>query len=987
MLAVTLAKGAANALRTRCERNRRHRNRYPCAVAELDLRLRVNVLGPVEMFASGQPCHLSRLERTLLAALVAHLDQVVSTTSLVDALWDDNPPSSARNRIQALTSAVRRAAGPAAAALQTQPSGYLLRSDATDLDIARFEHAVAEGRRYASQERVAEADRSLASGLGLWRGEPFADAESSLVRGCALRLNELRWSAIEERVQARLVQGEHFELVGEAAQLLATQPLRQRLREQLMLALHRCGRRPEALELYRQGAALLAEEHGVDPGPGLQGLHQAILHGAPELDWTPPAARQPGNDIAQLPMAPPVFVGRESELARLDASAHSGVVTVTGGAGVGKTVLAVHWAHRVAARFPDGQLYVDLRGFDPSGSVVPAADAVRGFLDALGVAAHRVPTDIDAQTALYRSALAGKRMLVLLDNARDADQVRPLLPGTPGCMVVVTSRNELPGLLATAGAYPLRVDLMSATDARRLLARRIGADRLDTEPDATEEMIAQCGRLPLALAIVAARAASRPDFALAAFAEQLRDSRSRLDAFTAGDTATDVRAVFSWSYLALSTQAARLFRLLGLHPASRIGMYAAASLAGVAPGRSRGLLAELARAHLIAEPVPDRYVLHDLLHAYATELANRHDSQDDRRAAHRRMLDHYLHTAHAAALLLHPRRQSIIGTPPPPEITTEALSDQDHAMAWFNREHSVLVAAIGQASDIGLDTYAWRIAWALTDFLDRREHWQDLASAHQAALAAAVRLADAAGQAHAHRGLGAADTQRRRYGEARVHLDRALELFSTLEDHTAQADTLLDLGFLFERQGRHADALESAHRALALLTTVERPTEKARALNNVGWYSTLLGRHEDALVSCRQALDLFKDLDDRSGQTATLDSLARAHYHLGQYQQAIDCRRLALDLCRGTGNNQLQAAILIRLGDVHNAAGDPHSAHDAWQRAVDLLDEIDHQDADTARTKLDPVATPCVSCAYDCVGAENPVCASRRRLRAAANLL
>jgi len=345
------------------------------------------------------------------------------------------------------------------------------------------------------------------------------------------------------------------------------------------------------------------------------------------------------------------FVGRSGHLRALDAllqdqgAAPTAVVisAIAGMAGVGKTALAVHWAHRVAGRFPDGQLYVNLRGFDPGGAGLDPGQALHGFLEAFGVPPARIPEDLAAQSGLFRSLLAGKRMLVLLDNARSAEQVRPLLPGSPGCLAIVTSRDKLAGLVATEGARPLALDLLTAADARDLLARRLGADRVAAEPAAIACIIAACARLPLALTIAAARAATSPTFPLAAIAAELREAASALDPFDAGESATDVRTVFSWSYRALSAPAARMFRLLGLHPGPDVAVTAAASLAAVPPGQARALLAELTRAHLLAEHAPGRYAFHDLLRAYASELASAQECPADRASAVHRLLDHYLH--------------------------------------------------------------------------------------------------------------------------------------------------------------------------------------------------------------------------------------------------------------------------------------------------------------------------------------------------------
>ena len=448
---------------------------------------------------------------------------------------------------------------------------------------------------------------------------------------------------------------------------------------------------------------------------------------SPEPEWPRPA---------QLPHAVAGFVGREDVLAALDARAvtmagggPSPAVTlvVAGTAGVGKTALVVHWGHRVARRFPDGQLYANLRGFDPSGSVVSPAEALLGFLNALGVPPERTPTDLSARVGLYRSLLAGRRVLVVLDNARDADQVRPLLPGAPGCLVVVTSRDDLSGLVAVEGARPLTVDVLSADEARRLLAARLGPDRIAAQPaapwlgrgaapdaadpaKAVEEIIVRCGRLPLALAIVAARAAARPGLPLARLADELREAG--LAALSIADSATDVRAVFGWSYQTLGEEAARLYRLLGLHPGPDLSLPAVASLAGADPPTVQAWLGVLTRAHLLTEPAPGRYTLHDLLRAHATELAVAVDDAADRHEAVLRLLDHYVHTGHTAALLLHPERDAPPLPPPREGVVRVEPSTANAAAAWFAAEHDTLLAAADRAAD-GFEAHARHLAWIL----------------------------------------------------------------------------------------------------------------------------------------------------------------------------------------------------------------------------------------------------------------------------------
>jgi len=466
-------------------------------------------------------------------------------------------------------------------------------------------------RQAPQSPEPAEVARGLHRALNLWRGRPLADVTGvAWLEEQAERL-DLLWLRVRQALsEARLAAGEHAQLVPELEQIAADHPLDERVHGQLMLALYRSGRQADALAVYHRLRHTLDEELGIDPGQALRDLETAILRQDPALSAPAAAATlaaPPAPVPAQLPSAVPAFTGRTAELARLDAlagldagAAGAGlgpatpatvaICAVSGTAGVGKTALAVHWAHRVAGRFPDAQLYVNLRGFDPAGAALDPGQALRGFLDAFGVPTARIPADLDAQAGLYRSLLAGKRVLVVLDNARSAEQVRPLLPGAPGCLAIVTSRDQLAGLVATEGARPLALDLLTAADARKLLVRRLGADRAVGEPEAVEAIITACARLPLALTIAAARAATSPGFPLAAIAAELQESGSALDPVDGGDLATDVRAVFSWSYHALSAGAARLFRLLGLHPGPDIPITGAASLAGIPPGQARTVL-------------------------------------------------------------------------------------------------------------------------------------------------------------------------------------------------------------------------------------------------------------------------------------------------------------------------------------------------------------------------------------------------------------
>jgi tetratricopeptide (TPR) repeat protein len=676
----------------------------------------------------------------------------------------------------------------------------------------------------------------------------------------------------------------------------------------------------------------------------------------------------------QLPAAVAGFAGRTGELAELMSlleqpppGATVVISAVDGTAGIGKTALAVCWAHRVAERFPDGQLYVNLRGFDPAGPPMTPADAVRGFLDAFEVPAERIPLGVDAQASLYRSILAGRRVLVVLDNARDAAHVRPLLPGSPGCVVVVTSRTRLTSLIAVEGARPLTVDLLPVAEARELLIRRLGSGRVAAEPQPALEIITLCARLPLALSIVAARAAMHPAFSLAALVDELRQARGGLQAFDGGDVSVDVQAVFSWSYQRLNAMAARLFRLLALHPGPDITAAAAASLAGLGIVETRRALVELASCHLVAEQVPGRFGFHDLLRAYATELVDTHDTDTERRAARQRMLDHYLHAAHAAHLQLHPRFDPIAITAPLPGVLAEEFTDGVAALAWFEAEYSVLLAAVQLAADTGHHSHAWQLPHELTEFFVRRGHWADWAATERAALGAAQRHGDRHGQAHAHGGLGRALAWLGSYDEAHDHLRQAVELFAELGDMVGQAHSYDRISSVFEHQGNTTDALTHAQRALDLFRTAGSPGGMARTLNNVGWFHALLGEPEQGLACCRQALVLSREVGNRRDQANTLDSLGYAHHLLGQYQQAIDLFQQSTAIKRELDDRHSLAVQLNHLGDAHHAAGDCDAARDAWQQALTILDQLGvvragagpgYPDADEINTKLHRTDAP-----------------------------
>ncbi len=656
----------------------------------------------------------------------------------------------------------------------------------------------------------------------------------------------------------------------------------------------------------------------------------------------------------QLPAAPGHFAGRQRELtsltARLGASGGGGptIVAISGIPGVGKTALALHWAHQVQQLFPDGQLYVNLRGFDSSPASVTPAEAISGFLECTGVVASQVSPRLDTRAALYRSLLADKRMLIVLDNARDEAQVRPLLPGSPTCLVLLTSRNELTGLIAAEGACPVRLDVLTEPEAQQLLAGRLGAGRVAAEAAAVTEVTALCARLPLALAIAAARAATRPTSPLAFIADGLRSVRHRLDSLDVGDEATNIKAVFSWSYRLMSEPAARMFRLLGVHTGPDISVAASASLAVLSVQSASAALAELLRAGLIQEQAPGRFTMHDLLRAYTADLGD----ETERHEGRRRALDHYLHTARTAVGLVYPAARQITVAPPGPGAAPELLIGSGPALTWLQAEHQVLLAATAAAADFGFDDHAWQLAAVLREYFARRGHYADWAKSQQVALTAARRLGDKPAQALALRSVGEALTQLGSWQDARSHLLDSLTRYGNLRDDAGQASCHCSMAQLSGSQGDHARALYHAQHALSLYRAAGDLAGQASALNAVGWDYALLGNNQRALRYCNKALELHRGAGNRFGEAITLDSLGFCYHQAGRHGQAIMFYQQALGAYADIDDRYCRANTLIRLGETHQAIGNLQAAHEAWQQAAEILEDLHHPDAEAVRVRL-----------------------------------
>jgi DNA-binding SARP family transcriptional activator len=947
-------------------------------------RRRFSLLGPVRAWRGATEVSLgSPQQKAVLAALLLRAKRQVPLSELVEALWGAEPPDSAGQVVRTYVYRLRRAldGGDGVPVIDSVGTGYLMHLAPDELDAEQFRRRVAAAEEARRGGDPAGAAEELRQALALWQGDALAGLPGRYAEAQRAGLDKLRLTALATLL-AFEVERDASGAAAELAAVVADHPLDERFRLLLMRALYRSGQQAEALAVYRQAQAALAEELGVDPGPQLQELYLQILRGdaeppAPAADSpvqvgpdqvSPGAAeaeRQPDTGPAGLPAQLPadlsMFTGRREELARAmalqenppGAPAAVTVCTISGTAGVGKTTLAVHWAHHVRDRFPDGQLYLNLHGFDAARPAMSTGEALNCLLSALGVLPRQVAAEGDAQVAQYRSALAGRRVLIVLDNAREVDQVRPLLPGSPGCLAIVTSRNHLTGLVISDGAHPLTLDLLSPAEAREFLARRLGAARVAAEPEAADEIAERCSRLPLALAVVAARAATHPAFALHAIAAELAETGGSLDAFTGGDAASDVRAVFSWSYQALKPEAARLFRLLALHPGPDVAAPAAAGLAGLPIGRIRSLLATLAGLNLITEYLPGRYRWHDLLRTYAAELAAEQDSEGERKTALHRTLDHYLHTAHAAARLFSPGRTPLPLPPPLPDVSPEPLRDYRHAMTWLTAQRAILSAAVEIAADGGFEQYAHRLAWALDLFLFRQGYWLDWITVRSVALAAAQRMHDADAVAESHRDLGHALSQLGRLEEARGHYLRALDHLSQGDNHTGHAHTHRGLALLALRQRDYDGLLYHCERAAELYRLAGNRSGLAKALNESGYGYALRGDHRRALENCEQALLLFRELGDRHGEAATLDSLGVAHHNLGHYQQARDHQTASLRLFREVDDLNGIAETLDHLGDTHQEAGDETAARTAWEQALDVLDRLKHPGAGSVRDKLE----------------------------------
>jgi DNA-binding SARP family transcriptional activator len=941
--------------------------------------MRFRLLGPLEVRAGDDWQGIGAPKwRSVLAALLINGGQIVPVDVLINEVWRDAPPAKAANLISIYVLRLRRLLGDTDSTLLiTRSPGYQLRLAPEDTDARLFEVMVRDGRRAYAAGDPEGAAAGLAEALALWRGSPLADVlPTPLVEAEAERLAELRLDAAELRITAELACGSHAQVIPELRRLLADHPLREGLWLLLMRALDGAGRHAEALDAYGQARNVIAEELGVDPGAELRKLYADMLAhdemlardsgdvpgtiSAGTITATPrppesaqalPQARipRPVPAPAQLPADVADFTGRDDQVKHLsdllsgagadDDSGAVRIALVAGSGGLGKTSLAVHAAHRVRGSFPDGQLYVDLLGATPH--PLQAADVLARFLRDLGVDGREIPADEDERAARYRTVLAGRRMLIVLDSARDAAQVRPLLPGAASCAVLVTTRSQMPDLASTR---LVDLNVLDDDEALTLFTRVVGDERAAAEPEATAELLLACAGLPLAIRICAARLATRSGWTIRTMANRLRDEHRRLDELRVGDLA--VRASFEVSFASLPASAqpggigpADAFRMLGLWHGSSISSAAAAALFGTPEDPATDALEALVDARLLESRSPDRYKFHDLLRVYASERAVADLSEPDRDAAIGRLLRWYMRTADAAATAVGPRRYNMplepAGTDPAPLGFTGA----DDALAWYDSERVNLVAATRQASASGLHDIAWRLPAPLVTIFNRRGNWADCIVTHRIALENVRQVGSRQGEAWVLNNLGQA-LGFSRESEAIGHLERSLAIRREIGDGMGEAQAANNLADAYVVLGRTDEALDLLRRALDLSRKVGNRNYEGVALNNLAEAFLDLDRPEEAVEYLLQAQRTFTEINAPHGVGYALHNLGRCYLRLGRDAEALDCLQQALVIHRATGDRNREAFTLRFLGSAQARMGLLADAQESWAQAAAIFDDL-----------------------------------------------
>ncbi|GHF11376.1 SARP family transcriptional regulator [Streptomyces fumanus] len=939
--------------------------------------VRFSVLGPVRVWRGDDELPVRpKQQRLVLAALLARGGRPVPLAEFIELLWQDRPPASAANSVHRYIGALRRLLEPDLPArsagrwLTRQAGGYRLRVDADSLDLLRFRDLADRAREAGRAGEPAAAVDLYVTALGLWQDrcaaglEPVGRSHPTFVM-----LEHEYVSVVCEAAETAVRCGRAPAVLTPLRQAVERHPLDEALVSHLLLALADDGKQAEAVSLYQDVRHRLAEELGVDPGRELSAAYEHLLRGRAataagaggHADGTGrddrPAQRPAAAPLtpSQLPADLACFTGRREAVRQAVALAGERggalrVLAIDGIPGVGKTALAVHVAHRAVPDFPDGQLYVDLRGFTPNGDPADPHEVLAGFLGAFDVPRQRMPDTLDARAALYRSVLAGRRVLVVLDNAWSAEQIAPLLPGTPECMVIVTSRARLTGLAASHGARLTTLEALSADEAAAAFVERVKGLRTDLDDTSVRRIVDRCGRLPLAVAIVAARAASYPEHPLPRIAAELARAGRSLEGFSDDHLDNDVRAVFSWSYRTLSEPAARLFRLLPLHPGDDASVSALASLAGTTLPDTAAAVGELVRARLLTVLRRDRYRFHDLILAYASELGGSGGAA--RAAALSRLHDHYRQTVSAANRLLRSRVYEPEPPPPLDGVQVESLSDEAAAMAWFGAERPVLNTLVQEMAARGDARAAWETAVSMQLFQQRLGLWQEWAAGMGGALVAARRAGDTEGIARTCRGLAGALLFRGDTDAALPLLHEAERAFAGLGMTLELVHTLRNIGSVYIARGSSGRALAHLDRALRLLRVHRHPYLEATTLVWAGEAHLDLGNTNRALELAEESLGISRRLRLVDAEGPALGVVSKVHQRRGDLGAAIAARLRAIELARRQGHVSGAAEDLLLLGELHLEAGAPEAARRAWHEVLELTDDPDAPVAVTARERL-----------------------------------
>ncbi|WP_052360421.1 AfsR/SARP family transcriptional regulator [Kutzneria albida] len=903
------------------------------------------ILGPLEVVVDGRVVPVGAAKhRTLLACLLLRANRVVSVEELVDRVWDGDTPNRARATLQTYVMRLRQVLGDPSV-IRTASDGYQVCVESAQLDLLRFGELAADAQSLLATGELSGASELYVQALGLWRGQPLADVPSPVLhREEIQRLVEQRLRVMEQRIEVDLGLGRHSDLIPTLRSVTTEYPFQERFWAQLMVALHRSGRQAEALEAYRTVSRLLAEELGVGPGERLRALHQAVLRDDPGLAAPERAPRPQVRAVpSQLPRDLVDFVGR-GEVARrvadrlLADDSHTAVplVTLSGPPGIGKTALAIHVAHQVSDRFPGGQLYVNLRGYAPC-PPMSTVDALTRFLRALGVPPSQIPLDVEEQITLYRSCMAGRRVLVVLDNAAAAEQVRPLLPGSPGCAVLVTSRDTLLGLTALQGARPVGIDALAEQDALRLLTEMLGAEAIAAEPEAVADLVRLCAYLPLALRIAAANVAGRQG--VADYVAELR-SGNRLGALAVdGDEEAAVHAAFDLSYHALKPAARQLFRLLGIVPGHDFTAEAAAALAGLRVGEAQRLLDRLTAANLVQHHVPGRYQFHDLLRLYAAQRAEVEETPQARSAALTELFAYYLHTSAAAAHALSPDDLRLPVPGAGVQVHVPAFTDRAAALAWLSAERANLTAAVERAADTSPLATSWRLADALHSYFRFHRHNADGLSTARIGLRAARQADDRLAEAAMRHALGTMNWDLSRYDEAVEHLTVALERYREVGSELGTATALNSLGGVYGELGDLVRAAECFTEALALTSEADSPSGHATTLFKLGTLRQELGETAESIELLERALATFRRLGLRYNEAACLNNLGMGYRELGMVDAALDSLNRALALRTELGSPDGRCSLMDTLSMVYLDRGELDESREHALHAIELARE------------------------------------------------